>query len=125
MSLAELVAVENGILVVGDVSEGAVYNPIRSQMWLADATGSDWRSVELPGLPERSWINIHDGGHGVVGVSGLTEGDWRTQWIVGSMNGVDWLVMEHPAPRELRMVIIGDVMLATDREGNTRRFLIP
>ncbi len=42
-----------------------------------------------------------------------------------SKNGVDWLVMEHPAPRELRMSIIGDVMLVTDREGNTQRFLIP
>ena len=125
VSLAELVVVENGILVVGDVSEGAVYNPIGSQMWLADATGSDWRPVELPGLPERSWINIHDSGQGVVGVSGLTEGDWRAQWIVGSMNGVDWLVMEHPAPRELRMIVIGDAMLVTDREGNTQRFLIP
>ncbi len=84
VTLMNLTTVENGILVVGDVSEEAYYNPIRSQLWFADATGSDWRSVELPGLPERSWINHHDGGHGVVGMSGLTEGDWHAQWIVGS-----------------------------------------
>lgn len=125
VTLMSLAAVENGVLVVGDVSDEA-YNPIGWQLWLADATGADWRPVELPGLPERSWIDIYGRGHGVVGRSGLTEGDWRAQWIVGSTNGVDWLVMEHSAPRwELQMTIIDDAMLVTDREGTTQRFPIP
>ncbi|MXZ53679.1 MAG: hypothetical protein F4Z34_10885 [Acidimicrobiaceae bacterium] len=126
VTLTHLATVENGILVEGDVSEETYYDPIRSQLWLADATGSDWRPVEFPGLPERSWIQIYGSGHGVVGRSGLTEGDWRAQWIVGSTNGVDWLVMEHAAPMwDLRMTIIDDAMLVTDREGNTERFPIP
>lgn len=126
LTLNYLTTVENGILVVGEVSEDSYYNPIRSQVWLADATGSDWRPVDLPGLPERSWIEIYRSGRGIVGRGGLTEGDWRAQWIVGSINGVDWLVVEHPAPRwDLRMTITGDVMLVTDREGNTQRYVIP
>jgi hypothetical protein len=130
VTLDYLTAVENGILVVGEVSEEPYYSPIRSQLWLADATGSDWRPVDMAGLPERSWIEIYRSGHGVVGRSGLTEDDRSVQWIVGSINGVDWLVMEHADPRydpgwQRRMTIIGDAMLVTDGEGNTQRSVIP
>ena len=126
VSLMQLSAVEDGVLVIGDVSEeDYYYNPVESRLWLGDATGSNWRAVELPELPERSWIDMRDGGRGAVGLSGLTEGDWHVQRILGTIDGVDWLVMEDPAPSDLRMVINGNAMVATDRQGNSRRFPIP
>jgi len=130
VSLGTLAAVANGVLVEGGVSEESYYEPVRSQLWLGDATGSDWRSVALPGLPERSWIKLWEAGRGAAGASGPTEGDWQAQWILGTVNGVDWLVMEHQAPREVApgktlVAINGNVMLVIDREGKTQRFVIP
>ena len=127
MSLLQLSAVENGILVAGDVSGSPEpYVPIGSRLWLGDATGSDWRSVALPGLPERSWLSLRDGGYGTAGVGGLPEGDWSAQWILGSVDGVNWLVKEDSAAGDMRMMAInGDVMVGIDRQGNVGRFLIP
>ena len=125
--LMQLSAVEDGVLVIADVSgSDYFYNPVVSQkLWLGDAAGSNWRTVELPELPERSWIDMRDGGHGAVGMSGLTEGERHAQWILGTIDGVNWLVMEDSAPRDLRMIINGNEMVVTDPQGNIRRFPIP
>ena len=132
VSLLQLSAVENGIVVAGDVLDSQnpdfpdLYSPVGYGLWLGDATGSDWRSVALPGLPERSWLGLRAGGRGAAGVVGLPEGDWRAQWIVASIDGANWLVMEEPAASDLsRMAVNGDVMVGVDGQGNSKRFLIP
>ena len=132
VSLLQLSAVENGIVVAGDVLDSQDpyfpdrYSPVGYGLWLGDATGSDWRSVALPGLPERSWLGLRYGDRGAAGVVGLPEGDWRAQWIVASIDGANWLVMEEPAAGDLWMMAVnGDVMVGVDGQGNSKRFLIP
>ena len=125
VSLMGLSAVENGVLVSGHEWDGSSCNPVTSHLWRGDATGSNWRPVELPGLPEHSSIIMWDGGAGAVGTSVLTEGDRLAQWIVGSRNGVDWLVEDNAEPAEFSATINGNVMVAIDRQGNPRRFAIP
>ena len=63
-----------------------------------------------------------DVGGGAVGMSGFTEGDWR---ILGSRNGVDWLVADNAQPGEFMAAINGSVMVTIDRHGNLRQFVIP
>ena len=121
VSLMGLSAVENGVLVGAHESDCET-----SRLWRGDATGANWRSVDLPGLPEQSWIIMWDGGGGgAVGLSGLPEGGWPAQWIVGSRNGVDWLVEDKAEPGEFSATISGNVMVAIDRHDNLRRFVIP
>ena len=124
---SQISAVENGVLVIGDVvPDGQDRFPVGSRLWLGDATGSDWQAVALPGLPEQSWIALRAGGHGAAGMGGPTEGDWSAQRIVGSKDGVDWLVVEDSTAGDLRtMAINGDVMVGIDGQGNSRRFLVP
>ena len=125
VSLMDLSAVENGVLVSGHEWDGSRCSPVTSHLWRGDATGSNWRSVELSGLPEQSWINMWDGGGVAVGMSGLPEGDWLAQWILGSRNGVDWLVEDKAEPGEFSASINGNVMVAIDRQGDLRRFAVP
>ena len=49
VSLIGLGAVANGVVVTGHEWDGSRCNPI-THLWRGDATGSNWRSVEPPGL---------------------------------------------------------------------------
>ena len=125
VSLMALSAVENGVVVSGHEWDGSRCNPVTSHLWRGDANASNWEPVELPGLPQPSWIRMWGGGGGAVGMSGLTEGGGLTQWIVGSRNGVDWLVGDKAELGEFSATVNGNAMVAISRQGNVRRFVIP
>ena len=105
-------------------------NP-RTPSWLT--SGEVWSAhwgqepirVELPEVIGAAWWTVVGTDAGYVGLPRLAEGDWHAQWILATIDGVDWLVMEDPAPSDLRMIIDGNAMVATDRQGNVRRFPIP
>ena len=130
--LSGLVAVENGVLVTGysiggrTASEQAAPGTL---MWLGDAAGSNWQPVELPLPSERSRTSLWGDGRGAVG---WTEGPdtpddpWNmSDWVIGSADGVDWLVEQFHTSREYRYAINGNLMVGVDYAGRIRRFVIP
>lgn len=118
--------VTNGIVLnvpLFDPDSGA---PSESQLWLGDATGTNWRPVELPGLSEGSWFDLRYSRGGAVVMGGAPEDDSSVDWMMASRDGVNWLVVEDPAVGDLSgFVVNGNVMLAFDSQGNTHRFLLP
>ena len=127
---ADMSVVTDGIVLNGRLS----YPPHtaterESRLWLGDATGTDWRPVELPGLPEGSWFDLYYSRGGAVvkgGASTDDSDDSSVEWMMASRDGVNWLVVENPAVEDLEgFVVNGNVMLAFDRQGNPHRILLP
>lgn len=135
---ADMSVVTDGIVLNGHLFYPPVYpdpaTESESQLWLGDATGTNWRPVELPDLSEGSRFDLRYSRGGAVVKGGKPEddsvGEWTddssVEWMMASRDGVNWLVVEDPAVGDLRgFVVNGNVMLAFDSQGNTHRFLLP
>lgn len=135
---ADISVVTDGIVLNGHLFYPPSYpdaaTESESQLWLGDATGTNWRPVELPGLSEGSQFDLRYSRGGAVVKGGEPEddpvGEWMddssVEWMMASRDGVNWLVVEDRAVGDLReFVVNGNVMLAFDRQGNTHRFLLP
>ena len=118
--------VTDGIVLDGRLSYPFSDTERESQLWLGDATGTDWRPVELPEPSEDSWFELRSSHGGAVVVGGPSEDDSSVEWMMASRDGVNWLVVEDPTVADLRSFAInGDVMVGVDGQGNSRRFVIP
>ena len=126
-------SVGRSVVTDGIVLDGRLWYPFsdtenESQLWLGDATGTDWRPVELPepSDSEDSWFELRSSHGGAVVVGGPSEDDSSVEWMMASRDGVNWLVVEDPTVAGLwSLAINGDVMVGVDGRGNTRRFVIP
>ena len=123
---ADMSVVTDGIVLNGHLFYPGSATESESQLWLGDATGTNWRPVELPGLPEGSRFDLWYSRGGAVVRGGPSEDDSSVEWMMVSRDGVNWLVVEDPSVGDLGgFVINGNVMLASDGQGNTHRFLLP
>ncbi len=125
---ADMSVVTDGIVLNGRLS---FFLPLsvtesESQLWLGEATGTNWRPIELPGLSEGSWFELRNSRGGAVVMGGASEDGSSVEWMLVSRDGVNWLeVGDPPVGYSWHFIINGNVMLAIDHQGNTRRFLIP
>ena len=123
--------VDMSVVTDGIVLNGRLFYPgsateSESQLWLGDATGTNWRPVELPGLSVGSRFDLRYSRGGAVIKGGPPEDDSSVEWMMASRDGVNWLVVEDSTVEDLEgFVVNGNVMLALDRQGNTYRFLLP
>ena len=119
------------VVTDGVMLNGRSYSPgfvtlSESLLWLGDPTGTNWRPVELPGLPEGSRFDLRYSRGGAVVEGGPSEDDSSVEWVMASRDGVNWLLLEHPSDGDLRVFAVnGNVMLAFDPQGNPHRFLLP
>ena len=126
----DMSVVTDGIVLNGRLSYPPVYpdpaTESESQLWLGDATGTNWRPVELPGLSEGSRFDLRYSRGGAVVMGGAPEDDSSVEWMMASRDGVNWLVVDDPTVADLsRFVVNGNVMLALDSQGKAHRFLLP
>ena len=118
--------VMDGVVLNGRLLDLDSGTESESQLWLGDATGTNWRPIELPGLAEGSWYDLRYSRGGAVVKGGASEDDSSVEWMMMSRDGVDWLVVEEPSVANLGgFVLNGNVMLALDGKGDTHRFLLP
>lgn len=123
---ADMSVVTDGIVLNGRLFFPISVTESESQLWLGDATGTDWRPVELPEPSEDSWFELRSSHGGAVVVGGPSEDDSSVEWMMASRDGVNWLVVEDPTVADLwNLAINGNVMVGIDHQGQTRRFLIP
>ena len=123
---ADMSVVTDGIVLNGRLFFPVSGTESESQLWLGDATGTNWRPVELPGLAEGSQFDLQYSPGGAVVKGGPSEDDSSVEWMMASRDGINWLVVEDPSVGDLGgFVINGNAMLASDGQGNTHRFLLP
>ena len=123
---ADMSVVTDGIVLNGSLFYPISVTESESQLWLGDATGTNWRSVELPEPSEGSWFDLRGGTGGAVVMGGASEDNSSVEWMMVSTDGVNWLVVEDPTVGDLWKFVINDnVILGLDDQGNTRRFLLP
>ena len=128
--LHRLHAVEDGVLVTGPSISGRAdsgqHEP-GTQVWLGDATGSNWQPVELPLPPGRWDIRLWGDGRGAVGIGKRLDTDnlYDSSWVIGSADGVNWLVERLLTAWDHRFEINGNLIVGVHRYGEIRRFVIP
>ena len=126
--LSGLRAVEDGVLVTGRGPAGSGQQwEAETQVWLGDATGSNWRPAGLPLPPGRWHIRLWGDGLGAVGTAErLDEGDWLDWlYVIGSADGVNWLAERFHTAWDYRFEINGNVIVGVHYSGEIRRFVIP
>ena len=127
--LYSLVAVENGVVVTGpsiNDQAGSGRDEPGTQVWLGDAAGSNWQPVELPLPPGRWSLSLWGDGPGAVGIGRELDTDYSYPYhVIGSADGVNWLVEPLHEAWEHRLAINGSLLVGVHHSGEIRHFVIP
>ncbi len=124
-----LLAVEDRVLVTGPSISGRAgsgQDEPGTQVWLGDAAGSNWQPIGLPLPPGRWRIRLWGDGPGAVGIGeGLdTDNAYDSLQVIGSADGVNWLVEQLHTAWEHRFAINGSLIVGVHYSGEIRHFVI-
>ncbi len=105
---------------------GSGWDEPGTQVWLGDAAGSNWQPVELPLPPGRWRLWLWGDGPGAVGIGkGLDTDNPYSVQVIGSADGVNWLVEPLLTAWDHRFAINGSLMVGVHYSGEIRHFVIP
>lgn len=124
----DLVGVEDGVLLTDRSGPlGLGRDDPATQLWLGDATGSNWQPAALPLPPGRWRILLWGDGPGTVGMAERLDWDdgFDRWYVIGSADGVNWLAERFHTPWEHLFRINGNLIVGIHRTGEIRRFVIP
>ncbi len=87
-----IAAVDGGVVLTTSSESG-------QKLWRGESDGTNWQAIEIPGLPDDTWLWFgQGGGDGVVSVIDMATYDYERPvdepdfWLVASADGLAWHV---------------------------------